>query len=292
MGNSCVFSCWSNNRVAVIDKNINTDTWTLKTNTFNIEKYNPMVLGNGISGKAFKLDINNHIVTCKRIGKKHFDTALEEIKILREIGDHKYLPVFFKAIQTEKHLYIMYEYLDGIDLLQMIQNPTYDIRSNENISIIIKEITLGLYSLFKYNYVHLDLKFENIIISTTKPIKIKIIDLAFCKKLDKKNHLRQVMGTNGYISPEVLMYKRYFHNTDVWSLGIVLYGLLTDKPLFMNTKNYLTILQEMQDFEISIISNTLDTLDKNASDLIIKMLHKNPASRITLKEILKHPFIS
>ena len=47
----------------------------------------------------------------------------------------------------------------------------------------------------------------------------------------------------------------------------------------------------MQDFEISIISNTLDTLDKNASDLIIKMLHKNPASRITLKEILKHPFI-
>jgi serine/threonine protein kinase len=60
----------------------------------------------------------------------------------------------------------------------------------------------------------------------------------------------------------------------------------------MNTKNYLTILQEMQDFEISIISNTLDTLDKNASDLIIKMLHKNPASRITLKEILKHPFIS
>ena len=44
-------------------------------------------------------------------------------------------------------------------------------------------------SLFRYNYIHLDIKFENIIISKTRPIKIKIIDLAFCKKLDQKNHL-------------------------------------------------------------------------------------------------------
>jgi len=186
----------------------------------------------------------------------------------------------------------MYEYLDGIDLMQMIQKPTYDVTSINNVSTIIREVTSGLYSLFKHNYVHLDIKFENIIISKTKPIKIKIIDLAFCKKLDKKNHLTGVIGTIGYVSPEVLMYKRYFHNTDVWSLGVVLYGLLTDKPLFHNTKNYLTMLHELQEFKISNISNQLDNLDENASDLIKEMLQKNPASRITLKNILKHEFIN
>ena len=290
MGNSCMGSCVSN-RVDVIDQTIKNNT-LVKIDTFDIEQYNPMILGIGVSCKAFKLDMNNHIITCKKVDEKYFNTAYEEINILKEIGHSKYLPSFFKAIQTEKQLYIMYEYLDGIDLMQMIQSPTYDVTSINNVSTIIKEVTLGLYSLFKHNYVHLDIKFENIIISKTKPIKIKIIDLAFCKKLDKKNHLTRVIGTNGYVSPEVLMYKRYFHNTDVWSLGIVLYGLLTDKPLFDNTKNYLTMLHELQEFKISNISTELDNLDENASDLIKKMLQKNPASRITLKNILKHEFIN
>tara|TARA_B100000902_G_scaffold76080_1_gene80912 strand:+ start:345 stop:1226 length:882 start_codon:yes stop_codon:yes gene_type:complete len=290
MGNSCVFSCW-NNRVEVVDNNIKKNT-LVKTDNFDIKKYNPMILGCGVSSNAFKLNMNNHIITCKKVKKQHFDTAYQEIKILKEIGHTKYLPVFFKAIETKNHLYIMYEYLDGIDLMQMIQTPTYDVTNINNISIIIKEITLGLYSLFKHNYIHLDIKFENIIISTTKPIKIKIIDLAFCKKLDKKNHLQSIIGTNGYVSPEVIMFKRYFHNTDVWSIGVVLYGLLTDKPLFHKTKNYLTMVQELQKFEVSCISDELNNLDKDATDLIKKMLQKNPSSRISLKQILKHNFIT
>ena len=258
---------------------------------FDISIYNPIILGDGVSGNSYKLKINNKLLTCKKVKKEHFNMAYDEIDILKEIDDKKYLPVFFNAIQTQKYLYIMYDYLDGVDLLQMIQKPTFDIREKKTLSNIIKEITNGLYALFKYNYVHLDIKLENIIIKKTKPVQIKIIDLAYCKKIIGKNNILEPVGTYGYASPEVLIYKRYFHNTDVWSLGVVLYGLLTYKPLFINTKNYLTVLKEMQDFEISIISNTLDTLDKNASDLIIKMLHKNPASRITLKEILKHPFI-
>ena len=290
MGNSCGFFCW-NNRIAVVDENLKKFD-LVKTDNFNIEKYNPMILGNGISCKAFKLNMNNHKITCKKVKKRHFKTAYEEIKILQEIGQNNYLPTFFKAVETKEHLYIMYEYLDGVDLMQMIQNPTFDVTNIDNISIIIKEITLGLYSLFKYNYVHLDIKFENIVISKTKPIKIKIIDLAFCKKLDKKNHLSSILGTHGYISPEVLMYKRYFHNTDIWSLGVILYGMLTDKPLFYNSKNYLTMVQEFQKFELSNIEDELYNLDKNAVDLLKKMLQKNPSSRISIKDILKHEFIT
>ena len=54
----------------------------------------------------------------------------------------------------------------------------------------------------------------------------------------------------------------------------------------------MTVLQEMQKFEITTISTELDKIDKDASDLIIQMLQKNPASRITLKKILKHKFVT
>ena len=290
MGNSCVFSC-CHNRVNVVDNNINNNS-LIKTKNFDMFLYNPLILGNGSSGNTYKIIMNNHKITCKKVTKKHFDTAYEEIKILKEINQDKYLPVFFKAIETEKSLYIMYEYLDGCDLLQMIRDPTFNIKEKNTIADITKEITLGLYSLFKYNYVHLDIKFENIIISKTKPIKIKIIDLAFCKKLDQKNHLSEICGTHGYISPEVLLYKRYFHNTDVWSLGVVLYGLFTDQLLFENvTKNQAGRNQINNFRNIYEHSLQIKKIDDDAVDLIDKMLQKNPASRISIKDILKHKFI-
>lgn len=290
MGNSCVFSC-CHNRVNVVDNNINNNS-LIKTKNFDMFLYNPLILGNGSSGNTYKIIMNNHKITCKKVTKKHFDTAYEEIKILKEINQDEYLPVFFKAIETEKSLYIMYEYLDGCDLLQMIRDPTFSIKEKNTIAVITKEITLGLYSLFRYNYVHLDIKFENIIISKTKPIKIKIIDLAFCKKLDQKNHLSEICGTHGYISPEVLLYKRYFHNTDVWSLGVVLYGLFTDQLLFENvTKNQAGRNQINNFRNIYEHSLQIKKIDDDAVDLIDKMLQKNPASRISIKDILKHKFI-
>ena len=290
MGNSCVFSC-CHNRVNVVDNTINNNS-LIKTKNFDMFLYNPLILGNGSSGNTYKIIMNNHKITCKKVTKKHFDTAYEEIKILKEINQDKYLPVFFKAIETEKSLYIMYEYLDGCDLLQMIRDPTFSIKEKNTIAVITKEITLGLYSLFRYNYVHLDIKFENIIISQTKPIKIKIIDLAFCKKLDQKNHLSEICGTHGYISPEVLLYKRYFHNTDVWSLGVVLYGLFTDQLLFENiTKNQAGRNQINNFRNIYEHSLQIKKIDDDAVDLIDKMLQKNPASRISIKDILKHKFI-
>ena len=68
--------------------------------------------------------------------------------------------------------------------------------------------------------------------------------------------------------------------------------MLTDKPLFYNSKNYLTMVQEFQKFELSNIEDELYNLDKNAVDLLKKMLQKNPSSRISIKEILKHEFIT
>jgi len=239
MGNIC---CQNK----VTDLNIKKTIFIKKE--FDIYVYDPIILGNGVSGNSYKLKINNKTLTCKKVKKEHFDVAYDEIEILKEIDNKKYLPIFFNAIQTNNYLYIMYNYLDGIDLLQMIQNPTFDIRETNTLANIIKEITNGLYALFKHNYIHLDIKLENILIKKTKPVQIKIIDLAYCKKINKKCNILEPLGTYGYASPEVLLYKRYFHNTDIWSLGVVLFGIVTKKCLFKNTNKYTEIIDEMNVF--------------------------------------------
>ena len=115
MGNIC--GC--HNRVTDLDIKKNT-IFTKKE--FDITLYDPEILGQGISGNSYKLKINNKLLTCKRVKKKHFNTAYDEIEILKEIDNKKYLPEFFYALQTRDYLYIMYNYLEGVDLFQMIQN--------------------------------------------------------------------------------------------------------------------------------------------------------------------------
>jgi|TARA_B110000971_G_scaffold105709_1_gene108478 calcium-dependent protein kinase len=260
---------------------------------FDISIYDPIVLGNGISGISYKLNINNKLLTCKKVKKSHFNMAYNEIEILREIYDKKYLPVFFNTIQTPKYLYIMYDYLDGVDLLQMIQTPTFDIREKETLANITKEITNGLYALFKHNYVHLDIKLENIIIKKTKPVQIKIIDLAYCKKINGKTNILEPIGTYGYASPEVLIYKRFFHNTDIWSLGVVLFSIITNHPLFTNTKNCNKAIKEINNFQnIYDMSIYLKNVDTDLIDLMDKMLKKTPAYRLSIKDVLDHKFIT
>ena len=121
---------------------------------------------------------------------------------------------------------MLYDYIDGFDLYSMIECKKIDYTDIKILAHIIREITLGLQQLFKFNYVHLDLKLENVIINPNPPHNIKIIDVAFAKKLDNGVNKVGILGTESYISPEVL-YNRYFHNTDVWSLGIIIYILIT-----------------------------------------------------------------
>ena len=129
----------------------------------------------------------------------------------------------------------------------MLQCNKIDYTDIKILAHIIREITLGLKQLFKFNYVHLDLKLENVFLNPEPPYNIKIIDVAFAKKLDNGVNKVCLLGTKSYISPEVLLYNRYFHNTDVWSLGIIIYILITENHLFPDTPDY-SFLERMKDY--------------------------------------------
>jgi serine/threonine protein kinase len=289
----CCFNICSSNKVVAIEQNNNEKT--IEKGNFNELKYNPIFLGTGVTSNTYKININNLELTCKKIKKKEKLSAYREVEILKSLDYEHYLPVLYKAIETPSNIYILYSFIEGIDIFEMLKNPTFPINTNESISTIIREIALGLHSLFTYNYVHLDIKFENIIIQKTKPIRIKLIDLAFCEKLNCKNKLA-TCGTNGYASPEIILYNRFFHNSDIWSLGIIMYGLLTNKALFP-INNYKISLNKFSDLKTYLnTQNPLWLGDDNVKgveieDLLNKMLTKNPAYRLSIKGVLNHKFI-
>jgi len=289
-----MFNCCFRNTNKVVSSNMVEieQTSIMDKEEFNEKDYNPSILAKGSSSTSFKINIGNINLTCKKfaIRKKH--EAYRETKILKSINYESYLPRLYKAIETPKNCYILYQFINGHDLYNMIQRENFP--KKDIIPDIIREITIGLHSLFKYNYVHLDIKYENIIIESTKPLKIKIIDLAFCEKVNNNNKI-SVCGTHGYISPEILLYNRYFHNSDVWSLGIIMFGLLTKKRLFPLDNTYRKTLEDfnnIKEYSETQFKNQYNQFDENVKNLLNKMLTKNAAYRISIKGILKHKFIN
>ena len=260
--------------------------------SFNENFYNPTFIEEGASSKVYRIKINNNYYTCKKFKYGNYNEIkfIKEINILKNISGIR-LPSFYKFFKTTTNCFILYDFIKGEDLFYIIQKYDSLLRKNYNlIAKIIYEITMGLEELFKYNYVHLDLKPENIIISSLNPVKLTIIDLAYCKKLNAVDR-KSFCGTYGYASPELLLYKQYYHNSDIWSLGVILYTILTGKPIFSDErdiyKNILRNFRNIYNYEL----DSIFTIPTEARRLLDKMLQPLPANRLSIKEVFDSEFI-
>ena len=168
------------------------------------------------------------------------------------------------------------------NVYQFTQNPLL-------IAEVIYEISLGLQELFHYNYVHLDLKPENIIVYNLYPVGLKIVDLAYCGKLDIIK-CQTAKGTYGYASPEVMLYGRYYHNSDIWALGVIAYILFTNMPLFPTNDRH-KYINELMTFTNIHLCLGGHKIPDNALELLDNMLQTSAAHRFSIKDILNHEFI-
>jgi len=269
---------------------------------FDINQYNPMLLGDGASSYVYRIEINKVFYTCKKIKPiSHSDEILreaakarqekkiqKEITILKNVNDVR-LPYFYKYIKSDTY-YILYDFIEGKDLFKIIIENRYNVISNYKlISQITYEITLGLQALFKSNYVHLDIKPENIILLSINPVRLKIIDLAYCMKINNKT-CKTSAGTYGYASPEIMLHRKYYHNSDIWSLGIILYILITNQPLFDN-ENKDRYLEDLEYFTNIFEYTKIKNLPKNVGNLLNNMLKIRHTARFSIKDVLQSNFI-
>ena len=135
--------------------------------------------------------------------------------------------------------------------------------------------------------VHRDLKLENILLDKNE--NVKLCDFGFTREYEgKSSYLQTFCGTVCYSAPEMLKGEKYAgEKVDVWSLGIILYSLLTGELPFDEDNDIAT--------KHNILSSEPkypDTLPADAKALIVQLLSKRPLRRPTIAEILTSPFLS
>jgi calcium-dependent protein kinase len=139
---------------------------------------------------------------------------------------------------------------------------------------------------------HRDLKPENFLFETKNPdSEVKIIDFGLAYKFgEEKGNMHTVVGTPYYVAPEVLR-GTYGKECDVWSLGVMMYVLLSGYPPFQGDTQQ-EVFREILRGNFSLDFEEFKTVSPEAKDMITKMLVLDRTARPSLDEVLAHPWFN
>jgi serine/threonine protein kinase/Tfp pilus assembly protein PilF len=194
--------------------------------------------------------------------------------------NHPNIITIFDVIETDGQICIIMEYVNGDSLRTKIDKGISDI---DEILNITKQICEGLFEAHKADIVHRDIKPENILIDGRGRVKILDFGLAKLKGVSKLTKESSTLGTIQYMSPEQIQGKEVDQRSDIFSLGVVLYELLTGEVPFTG------------DYESAVHYAILNEQPKLLKDIkakysfdIEKLLDKEPNKRLqSCREVLK-----
>ena len=218
---------------------------------------------------------------------EHVKTEIETMKI----ANHPNIIKLYDVFENEKMIYIIMEYCEGGDLFSYIEQRNFNIKE-ERTAHIIQQLSTAVYYLHEYGIVHRDLKPENILLrSKGEDSKIKLADFGISKILGPGELCTDLYGTVSYVAPEILLGKPYNKSVDLWSIGVVMYLLLSGFLPFDDEGSENEIIRQTIEDEVPYTSEVWKHISNEAKDLLKSLLCKEPSKRITIKEVLEHPWV-
>ncbi|TFK51778.1 Pkinase-domain-containing protein [Heliocybe sulcata] len=210
--------------------------------------------------------------------------AIEREIVIMKLIDHPSILRLYDVWETSNELYLILEYVEGGELFEYLCDKG-KLSTSEALDYFQQVISAVDYC-HRFNIAHRDLKPENLLLDKNKKIKVADFGMAAWQKNGASSLLQTACGSPHYAAPEVIMGKSYNgFSSDIWSCGVVLYALLAGRLPF-DDEDLGTLLAKVKIGKFTM-PNSFDPL---AKDLISRMLEKDTAKRITMAEILQHPF--
>ncbi|XP_076093967.1 serine/threonine-protein kinase 17B-like isoform X2 [Mytilus galloprovincialis] len=210
--------------------------------------------------------------------------------MLENAISHPRLVQLLEVFETPTELILITEYCSGGELFhECVTEESFEER---DVVKIMKQILEGLDYLHQRNIVHLDIKPQNILLTHPFPKgDIKLCDLGFACLVNTGEDIRDIIGTVDYVAPEVLDYEPLGLHTDMWSLGVLAYVMLTAHSPFADDNQQKTFLNISQ-VNLEFPENLFSHLSSASQDFICKLLIKTPKKRMNTRQCLEHPWIS
>jgi len=246
-------------------------------------------LGEGGMSSVYKaIDTeNDREIALKILKDEYIDSQEHRFTFTNEsiktkLINSPYVVKIYDSAEYQGKPYIIYEYVDGVNLRQSSENMTF-----QNKLDITNKILEGVAAAHETNIIHRDLKPENIIVNSANQPKLLDFGLAAIAKTDSVDASGNIEGTVIYSSPEQLSGEVITASSDLFSLGIILFELFTGELPFESEYSAGTVYSILYEDPVSPQEINADLPDW-LCDLIVHLLQKKPIKRPkSIQDVLK-----
>ena len=250
-------------------------------------------VGQGSFGKVYRVERKGRMYAAKFVECKGANARLrarEELEILR-ILRHPNIMQLITAYEDsdDDQIVEVLEMLEGGELFERIVETPEDL-TELDIRFVIRQICSGCSFMSSNNIVHLDLKPDNVVCINQSDFRIKIIDFGFARRLEEGKLCRVMQGTPEFVSPEVVNHDPIGLNTDMWSVGVLTYVLLTGLSPFLGddiNETYVNITTEKYSFD----EPEFNHISGHAKEFIKLLLVTDHEKRMSAAASLYHPWM-
>jgi serine/threonine protein kinase len=273
------------------------------SNDYNISKKK---IGSGMQGSVYegtsksdsgvKVAIKEtHIGAMNSNSGERRKEAYAELETLSRMR-HPNIVRLIAAYQTSSELQLVMEKIDGKGLISYLVECDEKLASGaqtekeqkEEKFALMRQLCDAVAHVHARNVCFRDLQPENVMITNQEPRQVKLIDFGRAVVLKRKDHMEgdlQPMGTSLFQAPEVEKRWEYGQASDMWAVGVFLYLLISNKMPFSRTVEgvYAVLRGSYEPFD--------ETFNKQARDLVSKLLVVNPNSRMNAAQVNQHKYL-
>merc|ERR1719431_1511592 len=212
----------------------------------------------------------------------------KEIDIMNQLHHNKLINLH-DAFEDDDEMVLIFEFLSGGELFERITAEGH-VMSEAVVINYMRQICEGLKHMHEQNIIHLDIKPENIMCKTKISADVKLIDFGLATKIDPNEVVKVSTGTAEFAAPEIVERQPVGFFTDMWSVGVLAYVLLSGLSPFAGDNDIETLKNVKAcdwDFDEEVFAN----VSNEAKDFIKLLLMKSTDKRMTAHECLMHAWL-
>lgn len=259
---------------------------------------NNHLLGKGSFSNVYRgkhinkdLEVAVKIINLENMTIKARSIINDEVEIMESIKykPHPNIVECYDIVIEDDMVYIIMEYCDSGNLSNIIKKPIKE----EYVQLYFSQLANGLKYLQENNIVHRDIKPRNILLTNNRRI-LKIADFGFAKKSIDSSLYETICGSPMYMAPEIMGKQNYNKQTDLWSIGMILYEMLYGYHPYRSCKSLPEIKSAIgnDNLEIPPSNNKNKDVSLECLNLLRKLLQKDVDNRITWSDFFNHPWIN
>lgn len=256
------------------------------------------VLGEGAFAKVkLAIDRETGDKAAVKIIRKHgydpreMEYILREMDIMKSVS-HPNIVNTIDIFDSPTHLHIVLEYMAGGELFDIIADAGSF--TEQKAAQVTRDVIKGIQYLHMHDIVHRDIKPENVLcVSKSWPLQVKIADFGladFSQDGEINTAASSMIGTPGYVAPEVVNRQKYGTAVDMWAVGVLLYIMLSGKMPFYGRDDH-ACLQMISKGKYSLPEREWSKISDDAKSLVKGLLQLDSNKRLTANAALQHKWL-